>query len=198
MTEYDRLKTLFRRHGVLSLSDGRCSSFPRAYFTRLVDDGFVQRIGAGVYSCPEYEGSETMDYVEAQMVVPLGVVCLFSALRIHGVTLENPHRTHLAVPRGIRNPKTALPVDFHSFSGDAYSFGIETRRGKDGEFKVYSVEKTIADCFKFRNSVGVDVAVAALKDAENKGLVDREKLWQALKACRVSRVARPYLDGVYA
>lgn len=116
---------------------------PRAYFSSLVREGFIDRIGSGVYSCPKHDGSETMDYAEAHRVAPNGVVCLFSALRIHGITLENPHRTHIALPRGARRPKTALPLEFHSFSGAAYAFGIEKRTTPDGPFKVYSVEKPL-------------------------------------------------------
>ena len=198
MTRYDRLKELFKRKGILSLGDEQCAGFPRAYFTRLAAEGFVHRLCAGVYSCSAYSGTEYMDYVEAQRVVPSGVVCLFSALRVHGITLENPHRTHIAVPRGTRRPKTELPIDFYSFSGESYSRGIEKRMTKDGVFRVYSVEKTIADCFKFRNVVGIDVAIAALKDAKEKRLIDQEKLWDVLKVCRVARVIRPYMEGVYA
>ena len=126
------------------------------------------------------------------------MVCLFSALKVHGLTLENPHRIHLALPKGLRPPKHDLPLDIYHFSGDAYAFGIEKRTTPDGPFKVYSVEKTVADCFKFRNVVGIDVAVAALKDAKEKRLLSPDRFWEALKVCRVARIARPYMEGVYA
>ncbi len=198
MTAYDQLKTLFLEKGILSLSDDSCRQYPRAYFASLAREGFVSRIGAGVYSCPQYDGTETLDYAEACRVVPNGVVCLFSALRIHGITLENPHRTHMALPRGARCPQTSLPLEFHSFSGAAYAFGIQERQTPDGPFKVYSVEKTVADCFKLRHVVGIDVAIAALKDAKEKRLLDQDRFWEALRICRVARVARPYLESVYA
>ena len=198
MTTYDQLKALFVEKGILSLSDEACRAFPRSYFSVLAREGYVNRIGAGVYSCSKHDGSESMDYAEAYRVAPNGVVCLFSALRIHGITLENPHRTHIALPRGARRPTTALPLEFHSFTGAAYAFGIEERTTADGPFKVYSVEKTVADCFKFRNVVGIDVAVAALKDAKEKRLLSPDRFWEALKVCRVARIARPYMEGVYA
>lgn len=198
MTAYDRLKELFMDHGVLSLSDECCSTFPRAYFSRLVREGFIFRIGAGVYSCLKHDGAELLDYAEACKIVPRGVVCLFSALKIHGVTLENPHRIQMALPRGCWRPQMNLPVDYHIFSLSSHSYGIKTLPTPEGPVRVYSVEKTIADCFKFRNVVGLDVAIAALKDAKEKRLINANDLWTALKICRVSQVIRPYMDGVYA
>lgn len=198
MSSYDQLKALFVEKGIISLSDNIGAQFPRSYFSALAREGFVHRIGSGVYSCPKHDGTETIDYAEAHRVAPEGVVCLFSALRVHGITLENPHKTHIALPRGARRPQTTLPLEFHSFSGAAYAFGIETRQTPDGPFQVYSVEKTVADCFKFRNVVGIDVAVAALKDAKEKRRLDQNRFWDALRVCRVARVARPYMEGVYA
>ena len=198
MTNYDQLKALFVEKGILSLSDEACRTFPRSYFSVLAREGFVHRIGAGVYSCPKHDGTETMDYAEAHRVAPNGVVCLFSALRIHGITLENPHRTHIALPRGARRPTTALPLEFHSFSGAAYAFGIEERTSPDGPFKVYSVEKTLVDCFKFRNRIGLDVAIAALKDAKATKKLDHAALWKAIHICRMERVMQPYLEGILA
>lgn len=198
MTSYERLKELFENHGVLSLSDECCSAFPRAYFSRLNREGFIMRIGAGVYSYLKRDGTELVDYAEACKAIPHGIVCLFSALKIHGVTLENPHRIHMALPRGGWRPHVSLPVDFHAFSVTSHSFGIKTLSTPDGDVRVYSLEKTIADCFKFRNAIGLDVAIAALKDAKEKRLINADALWAALKVCRVSRVIRPYMDGVYA
>lgn len=198
MTAYDRLKKIFVDNGVLSLGDDVCAGFPRAYFSRLVREGFVYRVGAGVYSCAKHDGTELVDYSEACKAIPHGVVCLFSALKIHGVTLENPHRIHMAIPRGAWRPRVALPVEFHVFSNLSHTLGIQTLSTPEGQVRVYSVEKTIADCFKFRNEVGIDVAVAALKDAKEKRLIDADALWAALKVCRVSRVIRPYMEGVYA
>ncbi len=198
MTAYGKLKELFLAKGVLSTTDAECAAFPRTYFTRLTREGFADHIGKGVYSCSRHDGTEWADYAEACKAVPRGVICLFSALRIHGITLENPHRTHVALPRGAWHPRVALPVDFHVFSAGAHSYGIETRETPEGVVRVYSVEKTVADCFKFRNAIGIDVAVAALKDAKEKRLLRADRLWEALKVCRVSRVIRPYMEGVYA
>ncbi len=104
----------------------------------------------------------------------------------------------MALPAGCRVPKNELPLDIYHFSGDSYSFGIETVHSPDGDFSVYSVEKTLVDCFKFRNRIGLDVAVAALKDARANKQIDHEALWKAIRICRMQTVMQPYLEGVFA
>lgn len=197
MTQLEQLKALFRERGILSVHDSACTGIPLVCFSRLCGEGFIDRIGHGVYSCPDYPSSEFISYAEAAAVAPQGVVCLFSALKVHGLTLENPHRIHLALPKGHRMPKHDLPLDIYHFSGGAYAFGIETFHAPDGDFKVYSVEKTLVDCFKFRNRIGLDVAVAALKDAKEKKPVDHSALWKAIRICRMERVMQPYLEGIF-
>ena len=198
VTHMEQLKALFLERGILSVRDPACTGIPFVCFSRLRAQGFIGRIGHGVYSCPAYSSTEFITYAEAAAVAPQGVVCLFSALKIHGLTLENPHRIHLALPVGHRVPKNDLPLDIYHFSGDAYAFGIETVRSPDGDFKVYSVEKTLVDCFKFRNRIGLDVAIAALKDAKANKPIDHAALWKAIRICRMERVMQPYLEGVFS
>ena len=198
MTIIEQLKERFKRKGVISVRDPECNGVPGVYLSRLCAEGFIYRIGHGVYSCPSYSGSEFIANVEAAAIVPQGVACLFSALKYHGLTLENPHRLHLAIPKGTRIPKNELPADFYHFAPAAYAFGIDEVSSKDGRFKVYCVEKTIADCFKFRNVIGLDVAIAALRDACEKKRIDHEKLRHAIETCRMKRVMRPYLDSFFA
>ena len=134
--------------------------------------------------------------VEAQRVVPDGVFCLFSALKFHNLTLENPHRLHMAVSRGTYVPRNELPVDFYRYSESAFEYGIEEHQTKDGRVRVYSVGKTLADCFKFRNVVGLDVFIAAVRDAREKNSIDYNTLWTAINVCRVAKAIRPYLEGM--
>lgn len=198
VTQMEQLKALFQERGILSVHDPACTGIPFVCFSRLCREGFIDRIGHGVYSCPAHPSTELVSYAEAAAVIPEGVVCLFSALKVHGLTLENPHRIHLALPKGLRSPKHDLPLDIYHFSGDAYAFGIETVHSPDGNFKVYSVEKTLVDCFKFRNRIGLDVAIAALKDAKAKKPIDHAALWKAIRICRMERVMQPYLEGVFS
>lgn len=198
MTKTEHLKNLFLQKGILSVRDPLCAGIPSMCFSRLQARGFIDRIGHGVYSSPAYSSTEFISYAEAAAVIPRGVACLFSALKIHGLTLENPHHIHLALPAGHRAPKNDLPLDIYHFSGDAYSFGIEEKTPPDGSFKVYSVEKTLVDCFKFRNRIGLDVAVAAMKDAKEKKDLDHAALWKAIRICRMERVMQPYLEGIFS
>ena len=196
MTKYDSIKQAFLERGVLSLHDECCRGVPRVYFSRLVREGVISRIGNGVYSCATYSFSEHIGYVEAQRVVPDGVFCLFSALKFHNLTLENPHRLHMAVSRGTYVPRNELPVDFYRYSESAFEYGIEEHQTKDGRVRVYSVGKTLADCFKFRNVVGLDVFIAAVRDAREKNSIDYNTLWTAINVCRVAKAIRPYLEGM--
>ncbi|MBQ7188400.1 MAG: hypothetical protein IJR99_03195 [Kiritimatiellae bacterium] len=198
MTKMEKLIGLFQKKGILSLQDPVCEGIPNVYFARLCDAGFIERIGHGVYSCPAYSSSEYITNAEASVVIPQGVACLFSALKYHELTLENPHQLHLAVPRGARVPKNELPLKIYHFSPESYSFGIETVHTKDGQIQVYSIEKTLADCFKFRNLIGIDVAVAALKDAKRTGRINHDKLWDAMSVCRMEKVMYPYLESIVA
>lgn len=197
-TAISRLAALFRQRGVLSVRDPECARFPSVCFSRLLAAGVIDRIGSGVYSCPAYPGGEWMANIEAAAVVPKGVACLFTALKYHGLTLENPHRLHLAVPKDFKIPANALPADFHHFTPDSWAFGIDEVSTRDGRFRVYCVEKTLADCFKFRNAIGLDVAIAALREACGKMRLDHEKLRLAVEVCRMKKVMRPYLDSFYA
>lgn len=198
MTQTEQLKKLFREKGILSVRDPLCVGIPSVCFTRLLAQGFIERIGHGVYSSSAYSSTEFISYAEAAAVMSKAVICLFSALRLHGLTLENPHHIHVALPAGYRAPKNDLPLDIYHFSGDAYTFGIEEKTTPDGSFKLYSVEKTLADCFKFRNRIGLDVAIAALKDAKAKKSIDHAALWKAIRICRMERVMQPYLESIFA
>ncbi|MDO5462537.1 MAG: type IV toxin-antitoxin system AbiEi family antitoxin domain-containing protein [bacterium] len=197
MTKREYLEHLFQKHGILSVQDVEDEGVGSVYFSRLCAEGMIDRIGHGVYSCPAYASSEHISYVEATKVVPRGVVCLSSALKFHGLTLENPHRLDLAILKGSRIPKHELPLNVYHFSPASYAFGITSVDTRDGRIQVYSVEKTIADCFKFRHEIGLNVAIAALKEAKEKHLLQQDHLWEALTVCRVARVARPYLEGLY-
>lgn len=157
--------------------------------------GVVNRIAHGVYAPSEGSESALFDYELAAKVAPQGVFTLLSALRIHGLTDENPQRMTMAIPVNRHAPKTTLPVDFvYMTPALLKSDVIEWTDG--GVFKVFTVERTIAECFKARNKIGVSVAVAALHEATQKRLVDFARLGDVLRRCRMLRVVQPYLEGL--
>lgn len=158
--------------------------------------GVVYRVAHGVYAPSEGSESATFDYELAAKVAPRGVFTLLSALRIHGLTDENPRRMTMAIPLNAHAPKTTLPIDFVYMKPELLVSDVVTMNPNGSPFKVFSVERTIAECFKARNKIGVSVAAAALREAVQKGLVDVAALGEVLRRCRMLRIAQPYMEGL--
>jgi len=158
--------------------------------------GVVNRIARGVYAPSEGSSSALFDYELAAKVAPKGVFTLLSALRLHGLTDENPQRMTMAISVKRHPPKTTLPLDFVYMTPELLEVDVVVQSDEGSSIRVFSVERTIAECFKARNKIGVGVAVAALREAVLKGLVDFAKLGDVLKRCRMLRVVQPYLEGL--
>lgn len=177
----------------------RCgASRPQLYRTlrALVETGQVTRLRRGVYAW--IEGHAPADtWLEAQHKYPKGVLCLLSALLFHGVTTQAPSMVWLALPKGSRPPIGGYPpVKAIYLSGAPYEAGLETHRRPAGAVRVYSVAKTVADCFKFRNRIGLDVAMEALKEGWRDRRFTLEELDRMAKVCRVQAVMRPYVEAL--
>ena len=128
---------------------------------------------------------------------PQVVFCLLTALQFHGLTTQLPRQVWIALPQGSHAPKMDYPpIKLIQYTGDAFTQGIETHRIDQVDIRVYSVAKTVADCFKHRNKIGLDVALEALKDARSQMKVPADDLWRYAKICRVANVMRPYLEAV--
>lgn len=195
MTKMKQLQDAFSAGIPVSALQMRAREIPSRYFTVLETKGEILRIAPGVYVASDADVSEYSDYEEASVVAPQGVFCLFSALRLHELTDENPHRLHMAIPSKSHPPKTSLPLVFYYACARAYQYGIETRISRGVEIRVYSVEKTIVDCFKARNKIGLDVAVKALREARENHRTDNNKIWDAAQVCRMTKIMRPYLEA---
>ena len=123
--------------------------------------------------------------------------CLLTALQFHELTTQLPRQVWIALPKGSHAPKFDYPaIKMIQYSGDAFGQGIEVHRRDKMELRVYSAAKTIADCFKHRNKIGLDVALEALRDARKKKKASADDLWRYAKICRVANVMRPYLEAV--
>jgi predicted transcriptional regulator of viral defense system len=143
--------------------------------------------------------SENHSLAEACKRVSGGIVCLLSALRFHGLTTQNPWEVWMAITPTSRKPKADHPpLRVVRFSGRAFAEGIEHHRIEGVDVRVYSAAKTVADCFKYRNKIGVDVAVQALRDAWQKRKITAEQISRFAQACRVANVMQPYLDSLVA
>jgi predicted transcriptional regulator of viral defense system len=159
--------------------------------------GELERVGPGRYRLPATSTTEHHDLVVAATVVPTSVVCLVSALRFHGIGTQLPHQVWIAVPRGTRVPRLASPpVRVVNISPALFDLGVEEHRIAGQSVRVYSVARTVADCFRFRNTVGLDVALEALTEAWRSKRLNLDEFNRIAKRLRVQRVMQPYLETV--
>jgi predicted transcriptional regulator of viral defense system len=165
--------------------------------SRLVGKGQLIRVGRGRYVLPQAEHSENLGLALVAAAVPKSVVCLLSALRFHGIGTQAPHEVWITVAQGAARPRLDYPpIRVALVSGSAFRFGVERHQVDGVQVRIYSPAKTVADCFKFRNKIGLDVAIEALREALRAKRCTREELWAAGKVCRVTTVIRPYLEAI--
>ena len=196
LTHADRILQLARKRGLLRPSDLAALAIPRVYLTRLTAGGKLEKSGRGLYRLPDSPVSENEGLTIVATRVPQAVFCLLTALQFHELTTQLPRQIWIALPTGSHVPRIAYPpIKLIKYTGDAYSQGIETHRRDQVDLRVYSVAKTIADCFKHRNKIGLDVALEALRDARRQKMVSADDLWHCAKICRVANVMRPYLEA---
>ncbi len=192
-----KVLNLTRELGVLRPRDLKSVGVPRVYLRQLVERGDLLKTGRGLYVAAGTTLTEHHSLAEAAKLAPKGVICLLSALRFHGLTTENPPTVWIAMPRGARPPKSGAPaLRTVWFSGQMMTAGIERHVIQGVNVPVYSVAKTVADCFRFRNRIGVNIAVEALRDAWRNKKVTADELWHHAKICRVLNVMRPYFDSL--
>ena len=183
--------------GVLRARDAEAHGLARPDLMRLVQSGDLERVGRGLYVPAKAKITEHHSLVEAAARVPNGVVCLLSALRFHGIGTQNPHDVWLAIDVKAWKPVAdSLPLRIVRFSGTALTYGVEVHKLEGVEVRITSREKTVADCFKYRNKIGLDVALEALREYLRSRKRSIDQLNQAAEACRVARVMRPYLEAL--
>jgi predicted transcriptional regulator of viral defense system len=188
---------LVHKAGVLRPRDLERQGIPRVYLQRLRERGLVQRIGRGLYTLSEAPLTEGHSLAEACKRIPRGVVCLLSALRFHGLTNQNPFEVWLAVPGKAWRPRLkSPPIRLVFASGAPFHEGIEEHRVEGVLVRVYSAAKTVADCFRYRNKIGVDVAVEALREYHGRHPKKLDAVWKFAEIDRVARVIRPYLESL--
>ncbi|HSY49207.1 MAG TPA: AbiEi antitoxin N-terminal domain-containing protein [Thermoanaerobaculia bacterium] len=192
-----RATALLRRKGLVRSSEMEHKGISRSELKRLNERGLVERVSRGVYALPGAVLTEHHSLAEATRRVPGGVVCLLTALRFHGLTTQNPFEVWMAIEAKAWRPKhDGLKVRIVHFSGQSFRDGVEEHDVAGVRIRVYSAAKTVADCFKFRNKIGIDVAVEALKDFTRLHRGGANDLARFARICRVSRVMQPYLDSI--
>lgn len=193
----DKAKQIIHRGGgVIKTSDAlKAGIHPRTLY-QLRDAGDLELISRGVYRLTEIEAVSNPDLVIVATRIPNSVICLVSALSFHEITTQIPHEVSIAIPKDGKPPMIDYPpVRVHKFSKDSFQAGIAEHRIDGVAVKVYSPEKTLADCFKFRNKIGMDVVLEALKLYKSRMKFDHKKILEYAKICRVDKVVRPYLEA---
>lgn len=190
---------LARKRPLLRARDLAEHSLPTVALTRLVAAGKLERVARGVYSLAGRPFSEHRSLAEAALRVPQGVICLLSALRVHELGTQAPFEVWMTIPQNAPAPRIDQPaLRIVRMSGPALTEGVETRRIDGVMVSIFSAEKTVADAFKFRNKIGLDVALEALRDGWSRGLLSMDALARHAATDRVVNVMRPYLESVTA
>lgn len=196
-THAQRVLNLLRQKGMIRPSDLDSIRAPRVVLTRMTSIGQLEKVGRGLYRLPDSQSSEQESLATIATKVPQAVFCLLTALQFHELTTQLPHQVWIAMPRGSHAPKIAYPpIKMIQFASEAYSEGIEVFERDQVQLRVYGVAKTIADCFKHRSKIGLDVALEALRDARSQKKASADDLWRFAKICRVANVMRPYLEAI--
>ena len=182
---------------LLRPSDAVAHGRSRQYLAQLAQKGLLDKVARGLYALPQRQPSQFASLAEIAIKHPKAQVCLLSALAFHGLTTQAPFEVWIAIDNKARAPRIDHPpLRIVRFSGAALSEGVEVHPIEGIDVRVTSVAKTIADCFKFRNKIGLDVALEALKEAWRDKRVTMDELWHFGQICRVHNVMRPYLESL--
>lgn len=197
MNSQARLLRMARKKSLFRLSDATRAGVHAEYVRRLTHQGQLTRVGRGLYALSTLTPTEHHTLAEVAKRVPKAVFCLLTALRFHGLGTQNPREVWLAVDRRAGIPRVDFtPVRTVRISGAALTAGIEAHTIDGVRVRVTSPARTVVDCFRFRNQIGIDVAVEALREYRRlrKGTVDT--LWREAGRLRMANVMRPYWDGM--
>jgi predicted transcriptional regulator of viral defense system len=186
-----------RKQLAVSSRDLQSIGLPRELLAQMVKTGQLQRIARGLYAHPETVPSVHQSLIEVTKRTPKAIVCLLSALQLHEIGTQAPFEVWIALPSGTHAPRMAYPpLRVIRLSGEAYTAGVEVISRDGVPIRVYNVAKTITDCFKLRNKVGLDVALEALREAWRARKVTIVELWRYAKINRMTNVMRPYLEAL--
>lgn len=196
-TKFDKVRATLAERGVMQAHELIALGISREYLRKLTEQGVLERVGRGIYRLPDQDITAFHSFAVAGARIPHGVICLLSALRYHHITTQAPFEVWMAIKSHTRIPHApSIPLRIVQFSAAAFSEGIEEQSIEGVPVRLYSLAKTIADCFKFRNKIGLDIAIEALREALRSKSVTADAVWAYAKICRVTNVMRPYLEAV--
>jgi len=195
---FTRAVEIFKKHGgILRTSEALASRIHPDTLYTMRDGGLLEEISRGLYRLESEPPLTNPDLVTVTKRIPNGVICLTSALSFYEITTQIPHEVHLALPQGAEEPRLHYPSirTFH-FSSKSFSAGIEIHRIDNVSIRIYSPEKTLADCFKFRNKIGTDIAIEALHFYQEQRKMKIDEIMHFASICRVAKIIRPYLEAI--
>ena len=193
----ERTMQYVRRKGIVRPRDLEALGIPREYLLRLHRQGKLSRSGRGIYTLPDAAVTERHSYAEVAKRVPEAILCLLSALAFHELTTQSPAEVWIALGKGARKPAILSPsLRVVRLTEPSLSEGVEEHTVEGVPVRVYSAAKTVADCFKFRNKIGLYVAIEALKDSLRQKKATINDIYRYAKICRVSNVIRPYMEAL--
>lgn len=195
----DALELLRKSRSLVRTGDAIAAGINPATLYRLRDEGVVERVSRGVYRLTERELPAAPDLATVAARVPGAVICLLSALEWHDLTTQIPHAVHITIRQGAWQPRLDYPpLRVFRLSEPCFSAGVEVHEMDGVTVRIYSAEKTLVDCFKYRHKIGLDVALEALKLYRQRGNIKVPDILRHAQTCRVSRVMRPYLEALLA
>ena len=194
----EKARVIFREHGGLLRTKGaiRLGIHPRTLYG-MRDAGELEQISRGYYRLANLPQVGNPDLVATALAVPKGVICLISALSYHGIGTQIPHMVDIAIEKDTKRPRIDYPpIRTFWFSGSAFTEGVQVHDIDGVPVRIYSPAKTVADCFKCRNKVGLDVTLEALLEVRRNRLATVDELFRMATVCRVANVMRPYLEAL--
>ena len=199
ISRMERAIAAFQKNGgVLRTTDALRAGIHPATLYSLHKDGRLEKLSRGIYKVAGRLPLSNPDLVMVATRIPTGVICLLSALSFHDLTTHVPHKVDIALPSGAEQPRLEQPpFKVYRFTGKSFTEGIEEHIIDGVRVRVYSVEKTLADCFKFRNKIGIDTAVEALRLYRQRGKIKSGELMKFAVICRVKDVMQPYLEAIF-
>jgi predicted transcriptional regulator of viral defense system len=197
-SRFHRAVDVFEKHGgILHTAQALRAGIHPSTLYAMRDAGTLEVVSRGVYRLAGQAPLGDPDLVTVATRIPGGVICLISALAFHELTTQIPHEVHVALSRGAERPRLDHPpVTTYRFSGEAFTEGVEVHKIDGVRVRVYNPEKTLADCFKFRNKVGLDTAVEALRLYRERRKVRVDDVMRYAAICHVKRIVRPYLEAL--
>ena len=190
-------KSVFRRHGgIMRTGEATAQGVHCRTLYAMRDAGILERLDRGLYRLADLPPLSDPDLVPVARKIPKGVICLISALHFHNITTQIPPAVSIAVKRGTEPPRLNFPpIRAYWFSGEAFTAGVEEHTIENTTIRVYGAEKTLADCFKYRNKIGMDTVLEALDLYSERKQHKPRKLIQFARVCRIEKIMRPYLES---